>query len=104
MIGDAIKRLLKECAVKNNFTITEMECEKDHIHLLVNYPPAQSITSIVARLKQYSTYHIWHNPLYETILQSNFWKERTFWSDGYFASSIGQASLATIQEYIRNQG
>ncbi|MDR0547827.1 MAG: transposase, partial [Deltaproteobacteria bacterium] len=28
----------------------------------------------------------------------------TFWSDGYFASSIGQASLATIQEYIRNQG
>ena len=36
VIGDAIKRLLKECAVKNNFTITEMECEKDHIHLLVN--------------------------------------------------------------------
>jgi REP element-mobilizing transposase RayT len=29
---------------------------------------------------------------------------RAFWFDGYFAASIGQASLATILEYIRNQG
>ncbi|MDR1656500.1 MAG: transposase, partial [Deltaproteobacteria bacterium] len=30
--------------------------------------------------------------------------EQTFWSNGYFVSSIGQASLSTIQEYIRHQG
>ncbi|MDR1656881.1 MAG: transposase, partial [Deltaproteobacteria bacterium] len=47
-------------------------------------------------MKQYSTYHIWRNPLYKPILQQHFWKERTFWSDGYFVSSIGQASLSTI--------
>lgn len=103
-MGDAVKKLLKECASKNNFTITEMESENDHIHLLVNYPPTQSVTNIVTRLKQYSTFHIWPDPLSEAVLRSDFWKERTFWSDGYFASSIGQASLATIQEYIRNQG
>ncbi|MDR1656311.1 MAG: transposase [Deltaproteobacteria bacterium] len=38
------------------------------------------------------------------MLQQHFWKERTFWSNGYFVSSIGQASLSTIQEYIRHQG
>ncbi|MBT9815080.1 IS200/IS605 family transposase, partial [Catenibacterium mitsuokai] len=26
-----------------------------------------------------------------------YWKEKTFWSDGYFACSIGEVSSATIQ-------
>nr|WP_299351006.1 transposase [uncultured Catenibacterium sp.] len=27
-----------------------------------------------------------------------------FWSDGYFACSIGEVSSATIQKYIKSQG
>ena len=33
-MGDAVKNLLKERASKNNFTITEMESENNHIYLL----------------------------------------------------------------------
>lgn len=29
---------------------------------------------------------------------------KTFWSDGYFVSSIGNASPATVRKYIENQG
>ena len=32
------------------------------------------------------------------------WKKRIFWSDGYFACSIGEVSSAIIQKYIENQG
>lgn len=32
-------------------------------------------------------------------LSKEFWKEKTFWSDGYFASSIGNASKETIEKY-----
>ena len=103
-LGDPIKSLLSDCSRKHNFDIYESECDKDHIHLLVSYLPTQSIFNIVSRLKQHSTFHIWRNHLHEPILRRNFWKERTFWSDGYFASSIGQASLETIQDYIRQQG
>jgi putative transposase len=56
-MGDAIKKLLKECATKNNFSITEIECEKEHIHLLVNYPPTQSVTNVITKLKHYSTFN-----------------------------------------------
>ena len=28
----------------------------------------------------------------------------TFWSDGYFACSIGEVNSDTIREYIENQG
>jgi len=38
------------------------------------------------------------------LLKKYFWKERTFWSDGYFACSIGQVSKDVIKNYIQTQG
>ena len=37
-------------------------------------------------------------------LKREFWKENTFWSDGYFVCSIGEANNDTIRKYIENQG
>jgi len=57
---------------------------------------------MVNRLKSITTKRIWetnHNLLYK-----EFWKEKTFWSDGYFISSIGNASIETIKKYIAQQG
>lgn len=45
-----------------------------------------------------STIEIWK--LYGVYLRNQFWNERTFWSDGYFVSSIGNVSEKTIKEYI----
>ena len=33
-----------------------------------------------------------------------FWKEKTFFTDGYFICSIGNVSEKTLKEYIENQG
>lgn len=33
----------------------EMESEKDHLQMLVEYPPAVSVVQIVTRLKQITT-------------------------------------------------
>ena len=86
----------------SDFTIDVMETDKDHIYLLVSYPLKTSVSSIVRKLKQESTISLWkHNPLY---LSKHFWNEHTFWSDGYFACSIGEASPETIRRYIENQG
>jgi REP element-mobilizing transposase RayT len=38
-MGSIIKELSVICAVKNNIIIKEMECDKDHIHLLISYLP-----------------------------------------------------------------
>ncbi|WP_235961101.1 transposase [Savagea serpentis] len=34
-------------------------------------------------------------------VSQHFWKEQTFWSDGYFSCSIRNASKETIQQYIQ---
>ncbi|WP_283107465.1 transposase, partial [Shewanella psychromarinicola] len=36
-------------------------------------------------------------------LKKQFWLENTFWSDGYFACSVGNASADTIRKYIQEQ-
>ncbi|WP_455035395.1 transposase [Lachnoanaerobaculum gingivalis] len=41
---------------------------------------------------------------YNSFLSKQYWKKHIFWSDGYFACSIGEVSSSTIQKYIESQG
>jgi putative transposase len=72
--------------------------------ILTSYSPAKAILEIVKLFKQVSTYRIWRQNGNEKILKKHFWKEHTFWSDGYFACSIGQVSKDVIEKYIQTQG
>jgi len=97
-----MKNILSDIADNSDFDIEVMESDLDHIHFLISYSPKLSLTSIVRRLKQVSTNKIWK--LHYNYLIHHFWKERTFWSDGYFVCSIGDANPNTIRKYIENQG
>ena len=99
---DNIKEIFSAIELRSDFSIDRMETDKDHIHLLVSYPPNISVTSIARRLKQESTRELWDR--YPEWLRRHFWKEHTFWSDGYFVCSIGEASPETVRKYIENQG
>ena len=102
--GNQIKYLFYDIAEEKGFEILEMEIDKDHIHLLVKYEPNVSILQIVRWIKQIPTYRIWIYNSNSKILKYDFWKEKTFWSDGYFACSIGMVSEEIIRKYIQNQG
>ena len=41
---------------------------------------------------------------HQSFLGKYYWKEKTFWTDGYFISSIGNVSESTLEKYIKNQG
>ena len=41
---------------------------------------------------------------YPQYLRKQFWKEHTFWRDGYFACSVGNVSEEMLKKYIENQG
>ena len=51
-----IKQYMYETCVKYHWYIKRMETDKDHIHILLQYNPTDSITNIVSCLKQHSTY------------------------------------------------
>jgi len=101
-IDDLIKESFTAIAKGSDFDIEVMETEKDHIHFLVRYLPRLSISAIVRKMKQQSTIHVWKR--HKNTLFQHFWKEKTFWSDGYFVCSIGEANPETVKKYILSQG
>lgn len=97
-----MKQYIFDICKKYKWYIKHMGTDKNHIHILLQYNPVDSITKIVSALKQQSTYYAWQS--HGAMLQSQYWKEKTLWSDGYFAASIGQVSQTTIEKYIDSQG
>ena len=101
-LSNDIKDLSIKICNKYNIIIKYMETDKNHIHYMLEIPPVISISKVVKLVKSYTTYHIWK--IHSNYLKRHFWKENTFWTDGYFVSSIGNVSEEILKEYIENQG
>ena len=80
-----------------------MNIDKDHVHLLVTFPPMFSIEQTVRRLKQYTTKYLYDNN--EEYLRNFYWKKkRLLWTHGYYCSTLGKISEDIVWNYIDNQG
>lgn len=96
------KHLSKEICMRHNVDIAYMETEKDHIHDMIETEPNSNLSNLVRTMKRYTTYHIGRK--YRNYLSKCFWKEHTFWTEGYFICSVGNVSEKIRKEYIENQG
>lgn len=98
-IIDVIKEKMKshKCNI-----ITIRGDNMDHIHIMIELMPSQSVSSIVKLIKQYTTYYSWK--MFPTILRKAYWYKNVIWSNGYFCCSTGDASSETIERYINSQG
>lgn len=98
--GDVTMGLFEAIAAESDFSFEQMQVDQDHC--LVKSEPRIAPLAIVRKLKQEFTILLWK--IYESALKRHFWKERTFWSDGYFCCTIGNASQETIKRSIESQG
>lgn len=101
-VDETTKEAIQSIAKKNNWDIVAMETDKDHVHILLSYDATDRICDIVKAIKQATTYQLWE--AHGSYLQRHYWKQHIFWSDGYFACSIGDVSSTTIEKYIAEQG
>lgn len=100
-MGRFIKDTVIDISHRSNFDIEEVEIDQDHIHMLITIGTNYSVGQYVRRIKQETTAKIWKSFPY---IKQQFWTEKTFWSDGYFVCSVGNASADTIRKYIQQQG
>lgn len=80
--GDVIKQIMHSINKKYEFAIIEIEVDKNHVHMMIETPPKLSPLQAIRVLKQQSAIEIWK--IYRKELLKEFWKENTFWTDGYF--------------------
>ena len=79
--------------------LKELNGERDHIHLLVSYPPKVSVSALVNSLKGVSS-RLLRKQFPE--LESSYYKGQ-LWSLSYFVVSCGGAPLEKIKAYIQQQ-
>jgi len=94
-----LEELLRQAAAVNRWQIHELAIQPDHVHLLLQIRPPESVSSVVNLLKG-GTSRIVRAEFPE--LEGFLWGE-SFWADGYFAESVGQVEEAVVSTYIRNQ-
>lgn len=82
-MSNFIKAKIYEISENGEFIILAMESDIDHVHLMIQYLPKISISYIIQKIKQITTFYVWRNKKFELFLKQNFWKEKTFWTDGF---------------------
>ena len=100
LTGDVEKRLrelITEYSQELGFTIIEYEIMPDHVHLLIDSCPSQSILTIVNLIKGKSSRTLREEFPY---LKS---KLPTMWSRMKFISSVGSVTIEIVKKYIEDQ-
>lgn len=92
-----LKELIREICADLNVEIIEMEIMPDHVHLLLEVDPQFGIHRAVKAIKGRSS----------RILRSEFKTLRSripsLWTNSYFVSTVGDAPLSVVKQYIENQ-
>ena len=96
-IDERLKELIQEICDEINVEIFEMEVMADHVDLLIEVDPQYGINKAVRHIKGVTSH----------TLRKEFSKLKsrlpTLWTNSYFVSTVGGATLSVIKQYIENQ-
>jgi putative transposase len=96
-IASRIRGLFYEACKVNQWWIDEIKVMDNHIHLIIQIQATESISEVVQRLKGGSS-KILRKEFPE--LEEFLWGD-SFWSDGYFAETIGRKNYQEMKQYIK---
>jgi len=98
-VAARLKQLFFEACQQNRWFIRELSMPDNHVHLLIQIRPKESISEVVQILKGGSS-RIIRKEFPE--LEEFLWGD-SFWADGYFAETVGQVDEAIVKKYIKEQ-
>ena len=97
-IARRINELFTQCCEMNDWEIHELGIQHDHIHMLIQINPRESIAKVVNLIKGGSSRVIRQEFL---ELEEFLWGD-SLWCDGYFVETIGSKNESVIKKYIRS--
>ena len=83
----------------NRWWIDELSIQVDHVHVMIQIKPRESVAEVVQILKG-GTNRVLRKKFLE--LEEFLWGD-SFWADGYFAETIGKVDEEIVRKYIREQ-
>ena len=96
----ALKRILESICMKYGYAIKALEVMSDHVHIFVDCPQTVAPCDVVRTLKSISAVEMFRA---FPKLKRFYSRCGVLWSRGYFISSVGHVSEATVKRYIEEQ-
>ena len=96
-VAGCLRGWFYEAAKVNWWWIEEMKILPDHVHMLIQIHPTETVAEVVQKLKG-GTSHRLRQEFPE--LEEWIWGG-SFWADGYFAETVGARSFAAVKRYIK---
>jgi putative transposase len=98
---ERLREMVWQVSKKMDCELIEFSGEMDHVHILLDFHPKNSISAVAGCLKS-STARVMKKDFPEQV--SNFYKDKvSFWSNSYYVASSGGAPIEKLKEYIKNQ-
>jgi len=95
-----IRGVIEGFADKYDVTLTNLDGEDDHVHILFRAEPTTDLVKFINTVKGATARRIRNE--YEDDLKTDLWGD-SFWNDSYCLISTGQVSLDVLKEYVENQ-
>ncbi len=96
---DSMNRIFGDVCRDFGAKLVEFDGERDHVHLLVSYPPKIPVSRLVNSLKGVSSRILRRE---HRDIRKFYWGG-VLWSPSYFASSCGGAPIDILRQYIEQQ-
>ena len=105
VIDEHVDRVLKEVCLeiekRYEIVFLEIGTDEDHVHFLVQSVPKYSVVKLVRTIKSISAREVFREC---PEVKKQLWGGE-FWSDGYFATTVGKhGDEGMIANYVKKQG
>ena len=100
-VDEVVKEVCLQLESRYQVKFIEIGTDKDHVHCLVQSVPTYCVTKIVTLIKSLTAREVFKRC---PQVKKKLWGGE-FWSDGYFASTVGKhGDESMIGKYVKNQG
>jgi len=98
-IIDLLRTKINEISKTFKVDVLNMECDKDHFHLLFKGKPTLDIPKYLNAIKTISSREIRRK---FPKIKKKLWED-AFWSRSYFLATTGQVTLDQLKKYVESQ-
>ena len=100
LIGEVesrLKEIIRSVCLEVKSELIEVECDIDHVHMLVEIDPQYGVHRLIKLIKGRSAFLLRQEFLFLTKILP------CLWTNSYFVSTSGVAPLSIVKQYIASQ-
>jgi putative transposase len=100
-VDAVVREVCLEIEKRYEVKFIEIGIDEEHVHFLIQSVPTYSVTKVVTMLKSITAREVFKRC---PSVKKQLWGGE-FWSDGYFASTVGKhGDEGMIARYVQQQG